>query len=90
MAGFGEAARGMDRASKIMKFDGLPEKGRPIVEEFRKEEIPVLGSFLSTMDARSGIDLNPISIASEFGDSVQKPKFTAKITLFDTHGNDTF
>ena len=90
MAGRAEVAHGSDRASKIMKYDGLPGKGKPIVEEFKKPEVlPIVGSFVSTMGP-AGIELNPIASATGFGDSIQKPKFTAKITLFDSHGDDNF
>jgi len=89
MAGHAEAAHGSDRASSIMKFDGLPGEGKPIVEEFKKPtEIPVMGSFVSTMSG--GVDMNPVAVATSFGDQYQKPKFTAKITLFDTHSDDNF
>ena len=89
MAGFGEAARGSDRATKILKFNGLPGKGEPIVEEFKKpQEVPVLGQFISTMG--DAVSLNPLSAANAFGDSVQKPRFIAKITLFDEHSDDNF
>ena len=90
MAGHAEAAHGSDRASQIMKFDGLPGKGKPIVEDFKRPvEIPVLGKFVSTM-YDGGASLSPLASVSSFGDSVNKPKFTAKITLVDTHSNDNF
>jgi hypothetical protein len=91
MAGRGDAARGIDRASKIMKYDGLPGKGKPIVEDFnsRPSQIPVLGGFVSTMGA-DPVAVNPLSVTSAFGDVQAKPKFTAKITLFDEHSNDVF
>lgn len=90
MAGFGEAVRGNDRATRIMKYDGLPENGKPIVEEYkRSEEFPVIGSFRSTLGDGVLMD-NPILAATEFGDSVQKPKFMAKLTLVDSHSDDLF
>lgn len=90
MAGRAEAAHGSDRASNIMKYDGLPGTGKPIIEEFKKPaELPIVGSFVSTMGP-AGIELNPIASTAAFGDAVQKPKFTAKITLFDSHGDDNF
>ena len=89
MAGHAEMAHGNDRASKIMKYDGLPSEGKPIIEEYRKPaEIPVMGSFVSTMGG--GVDMNPVLAATSFGDQYQKPKFTAKITLFDSHSDDNF
>lgn len=90
MAGHAEAAHGTDRTANIMKFDGLPGKGKPVVQRFDKPdpEVPVIGSFVSTMEG--GAEVSPFSIVSGFGDSVQKPKFTAKITLFDSHGDDNY
>ena len=90
MAGHAELARGHDKASKIMKYDGLPGEGNLIEEDTRKPpEIPVLGSFVSTM-VSGGTELNPILSASSFGDYVEKPKLTAKITLIDAHSDDNF
>lgn len=89
MAGHAEMAHGSDRASQIMKFDGLPGEGKPIIEDFRKPaEIPVIGSFVSTMGG--GVDMNPVLAATAFSDQYQKPKFTAKITLFDSHSDDNY
>ena len=91
MAGHAEVARGSDRASKIMKYDGLPGKGKLVVEEFNQaktSQVPVLGGFVSTMG--SPVEVNPLSVTSAFGDVQSKPKFTAKITLFDEHSNDRF
>lgn len=74
----------------IMKYDGLPGEGKPIIEDFKRPvEIPVMGKFVSTM-GDGGVDMNPLSMVSSFGDTVSKPKFTAKITLIDTHSNDNF
>lgn len=90
MAGHAEVAHGSDRATKIMKYDGLPGDGKPIVQEFNQQrEYPVMGKFVSTLG--DGVDMNsPILSASMFGDSIQKPKFMAKITLIDTHNDDNF
>ena len=90
MAGHAEAAHGSDRASTIMKYDGLPGQGKPVVTDFKRPvEFPVLGKFVSTM-GNAGVDLSPLSSVSSFGDTIQKPKFTAKITLIDTHSDDNF
>ena len=90
MAGHAEMARGSDRASKIMKYDGLPGKGKPIIEEFNRKPttVPVLGGFVSTLG--NSVEVNPLSAMSAFGDVQEKPKFTAKITLFDEHSDDRF
>ena len=89
MAGFAEAAHGSDKASKIMKYEGLPGEGKPIVQEFhRPNEIPVLSGFVSTLG--DGAEVSPLALVSQIGDATQKPKFTAKITLIDTHSDDNF
>ena len=89
MAGRGDSAHGSDRASKIMKWDGLPGVGKPIIEEPKPEsKIPVIGSFVSTLGG--SVELNPVLAATQFGDSIERPKFTAKITLFDSHSDDNF
>lgn len=88
--GHAEVARGCDRASKILKYDGLPENGKPVVQEFHPQtEIPIIGSFVSTL-GDSGVELSALSSTSMYGDSVQKPKFTAKIILQDPNSADAF
>ena len=91
MAGHAEVVRGNDRAASIMKYEGLPGKNKPVIQEFKKPtEIPVMGGFVSTLSP-GGVDvLSPFSAVSEIGDHTQKPKFTAKIVLFDSHSDDNF
>ena len=90
MAGHAEAAHGTDRATKIMKYDGLPEKGKLIsTETSRPKEIPVMGEFVSSL-GDGGVEFSSFSSISSFGDSIQKPKFTAKLTLTDLHSEDNF
>ena len=94
MAGFAEAAHGSDRASRIQKFDGLPELGKCTDDGYRKQAstaIPVLGNFVSSFGNEGvAIDGNPVLSASQFNDTNVKPKFMAKITITDLHSDDNF
>ena len=92
MAGRAEVAHGSDKASRIQKFDGLPEKGKVIDDGFRRNVsrvgAPVLGEFVSTLGAKAGVDINS-NFASDILDQ-SKPKFTAKITILDAHSDEAF
>ncbi len=91
MPGHAEAAHGTDKATNIMKFEGLPEKGKLISEETSQpKEVPVLGGFVSSMGTEGGVEFSSFSSVSAFGDAYKKPKFTAKITLLDSHSDDNF
>lgn len=91
MAGFAECARGSDKASRIQKYDGLPENGKLIDDGIRRQPqvVPVLGNFVSSLGQSIDLD-NPILAATQFADSQSKPKFVAKITIADENSDDNF
>ena len=85
-----EHVRGRDVA-KVAKFNGLPSPENRIVETAQPDRsIPFeIGRFNSTMGSE-GIEMNPLLSASIVSDVTQKPKFVAKITLFDDHSDDNY
>ena len=90
MAGFAESAHGTDKASRIQKFDGLPELGRCTDDGLRKlrNVVPVLDNFVSSFG--QAVEANPVLQASQVGSNISKPKFMAKITITDINSDDNF
>jgi len=90
MAGFAESAHGTDKASRIQKFDGLPELGRCTDEGTRnpRPSVPVIDNFVSSFG--QAVEANPVLQASQVGQHVSRPKFMAKITITDINSDDNF